>query len=87
MLFGVTFIDGGFRPAIAKEGIKWNQIVVRDGSRIVVRKVRSSERLNFRPITGYTQEKLAKAFLRRTSLGTKVTITKGAKNILLEATS
>ena len=85
MRYGITFIDGGYRPAIAKEGRLWTQVVFQDGSRVRVKRTKSA--LQFRPLgNGYTLRKFAIRLLRRkNSLGIKRHITKGAKDILLEA--
>lgn len=90
MEHGITFIEGGFRPAIAKVGHKWTHIVFIDGSRVRVIRERTNSRepIRFRPIQGYTIERLAKAMLKKTnSLGLPVTITKGARRVLREALS
>ena len=84
MLYGITFIDGGYRPAIAKEGRIWNQVVFVDGSS--VRVTRTKANLTFTPIPKYTLTRLANRWLRsRNSLGTKTHISKAARKILKEA--
>ena len=87
MKYGTTFIDGGFRPAIGKEGPKWTQVVFRDGNQIRVSKVKTPQR--FTPIAGrkpYTLVKLARRLLRsRNSMGSKMHVSKTAKKILREA--
>ena len=84
MLFGITFIDGGNRPAIAKQGRVWTQVVFNDGS--VVKVKRTKAHITFRPIPNYTLPKMARKFLRpRNTLGTKKTFTKAARAILKEA--
>jgi hypothetical protein len=86
MKYGVMFIDGGFRPAIVKEGRKWNQAVIQDGTKVRVRKIRKDLRL--RPIAHYTQQQLARRMLRRKNcLGVKRKFTKAARLILNEAKS
>ena len=83
MLHGITFIDGGYRPAIAKEGRIWTQVVYNDGSLVKVKRVK--EKLSFRPID-YTLPKLARKMLRsRNTLGAKKSFTKTARAILKEA--
>lgn len=87
IIHGNAFISGGFRPAVAKVSAKWTHAVVRDGSFMVVKKVLTSLGTEFRPIPGYTQKQLARAFLRTTTdcLGSPITVTKGARAILKEA--
>jgi len=84
MLYGITFIDGGYRPAIAKQGRIWTQVVFNDGNTIKVKRVRDS--LTFKPLPTYTLPKLARKMLRsRNVLGVKKHFTKGARAILTEA--
>ena len=84
MLYGITFIDGGYRPAIAKQGRVWTHVVFNDGS--VVKVKRTKGRVKFSPAPNYTQRKLAMRFLRaKNALGIKKTFTKAAKAILIEA--
>jgi hypothetical protein len=81
MLYGITFIDGGYRPAIAKEGRIWTQVVYNDGSTVKVK--RTKEHLDFKPINNYTLPKLARRMLRsRNGLGCKKHVTKTARAIL-----
>ena len=83
MQSGYTYIDGGFRVAICKEGRKWNQVVYIDGGTVRCR--RTKERLTFRDC-GIPMTKLAKRMLRkRSALGTKKVINKGAAKVLTEA--
>jgi hypothetical protein len=86
--FGRTFVDGGFRPVVAKEGPKWTQVVLHDGGRVRVKRVRG--KLDYSPMYGprgeYTLSKVARAFLRRNKHGIRFAITKGARKILTEAT-
>jgi len=85
MNHGITFVDGGWRPAIAKTGTKWTQIVFLDGSNVIVRKVKNTERIKFLPIQNYTIEKLSQAFMKRTNcLGIKMHQSRAAKAILLD---
>jgi len=86
MNHGRAFVDGGFRVVVTKEGPKWTQIVYMDGSRIRLTKVKGS--LECRPLEGLTLSSLARQMLRpRNSLGLKVSISKGARNLLKEALS
>jgi len=83
MLHGITFIDGCYRPAIAKEGRIWTQVVYNDGSRVKTK--RTKEHLTFKPID-YTLPKMARKMLRsRSTLGIKKSFTKTARAILKEA--
>jgi hypothetical protein len=86
IIFGSVFIEGGFRPAIVKEGRIWNQVVIIDGPTVVTRKTK--EKLKVNPIAGYDLVKLAARMSRKkNSLGQKVHISKSAKAILEEAQS
>ena len=86
MKHGSVFINGGFRPAIVKEGPKWSQVVFINGTHVIMRKVRG--KLNAKPINGYSSRKLASALLRRKNvLGLKMHISKTARRILEEARS
>jgi hypothetical protein len=86
MLHGHTFIDGGFRPVISKEGPKWTQVVFLDGDKVRVKRVRGN--LQYRPIDGYTLRRMARKFLQpRNCLGTKTQISKTARKLLKEATA
>ena len=84
MLYGTTFIDGGYRPVIAKQGRIWTQVVFNDGGSVRVK--RTKERLQFKPIPNYTITKLANRMLRsRNGLGIKKQVSKTARAILKEA--
>lgn len=84
MKYGLTFVNGGYRPAIAKEGPKWTQVVCLDGSTVKVRRVRGT--LPFRRLQGYTLRQLAIRMLRRENvLGVKMHVTRSARKILEEA--
>lgn len=86
MLYGVTFIDGAYRVAIAKEGRVWNHIVFMDGNK--VRAQKTKEHLTFKPAGDKysTLPKLARRMLRpRTALGTRKYFSKAARAILKEA--
>ena len=83
MLYGITFIDGGYRPAIAKQGRVWTQVVFTDGATVKVKRVKMP--LQFKAIP-YTLPRLARRMLRsRNVLGCKKTITKTARKLLNEA--
>ena len=84
MRHGYVFVDGGFRPAITKEGPKWTQVVYLDGSRVRVRKVKGV--LEHRDINGYTTSKMARKFLKpRNCLNVKMHVSKAARKLLKEA--
>ena len=84
MRYGRTFVEGGFRVAIVKEGPKWAKAVFIDGSNVKVRKVKGA--MTITPIEGYTLRKLACVMLRRkNSLSGKRHISKGARKILEDA--
>jgi hypothetical protein len=84
MLYGITFIDGGYRPAIAKQGRVWTQVVFNDGGAVRVK--RTKEHLRFSPLPNYTITKLANRMLRsRNCLGIKKQVSKTARAILKEA--
>ena len=84
MLYGTTFIDGGYRPAIAKQGRIWTQVVFNDGNTLKVKRVKDT--LTFKPLPNYTLPKLARKMLRpRNTLGCKKSFTKAARAILNEA--
>lgn len=84
IICGATFIENGYRVAVAKPGRKWMQVVFMDGSNIRVRRVASDQQ--FKPIPEYSLKKLARRFLRpRSSLGIKKNISKRARAILREA--
>ena len=84
MLYGTTFIDGGYRPVIAKQGRIWTQVVFNDGNTMKVK--RTKEALRFKPLPTYTLPKLARKMLRsRNTLGIKKSFTKTARAILTEA--
>lgn len=84
LISGRTFIDGGFRPAIIKQGHKWSQVVYIDGSRVRVKKVRGEQKVT--PAYGDIKT-LARAFSKRYNvLGIKMHVTKTAKSILREVT-
>lgn len=88
MLYGITFIDGGFRPAIAKQGPKWTHVVMIDGTRVVTRRVKNNAVGRFRTLSEYSLAKMAKRFLRKKNcLGLKMTVAKSARRILEEALS
>ena len=85
MRHGITFIDGGYRPAIAKEGRVWTQVVFNDGATVKVK--RTKEHLSFKSIDT-PLPRLARRMLRsRNILGCKKTVTKTARKILKEATT
>ncbi len=84
MRHGRAYVNGGFRPAIGKEGPKWTQVVYVDGSTVKV--TRCLGNLEFKPIEGFTLRTLAARMLcRKNGLGTKMHVTKGARKILKEA--
>jgi len=84
MQHGITFIDGGYRPAIAKVGRIWTQVVYNDGSSVKVK--RTKDVLIFKPIDKYPLRRLAMRFLRsRNKLGTKKHVSKTARAILNDA--
>lgn len=87
IIFGNAFVNNGIRPVVAKEGPKWTQVVYHDGSEVKVKKVRG--KISCQPLygcKGYTLRMIATRFLRRkNAIGGKVTISKAAKKILLEA--
>ena len=87
MKHGRVFVDGGFRPAIIKEGPKWSQVVFIDGSRVKVKRVRGI--VPTKPLPEkVTMRLLAQKLNCRTNcLGLPMTITKGARAILKEARS
>ncbi len=84
MKYGRAYVNGGFRPAIGKEGPKWTQVVYVDGSTVKV--TRCLGNLEFTPLTGYTLQTLASRFLcRKNHFGTKMYISRRARKILKEA--
>lgn len=85
MKHGSVFIDGGFRPAIVKEGNKWSQVVYISGSHVKVKKVRGE--VPTRPLPekltiGLLAQKLS---CKTNCLGLPMNISKGARAILSEA--
>ena len=80
---GRVFINGGFRPAIVKQGHKWSQVAYIDGSRVRVKRVKGMVKV----VPAYGDLKtLASAFLRRKNvLGLTMHISKGAKQLLQQA--
>jgi len=84
MLHGITFIDGGWRPAIAKEGRKWTQVVYTDGSSVRVKKVKACPK--FKPLACFDdQHHFCKRMLaKKNCLGIKKHFSKAALAILKE---
>lgn len=84
MKHGSVFIDGGFRPAIVKEGPKWSQVVFISGTHVKVKKVRGE--VPTRPLPEkLTMRLLAQKLACKTNcLGLPMTISKGARAILTE---
>jgi transcription termination factor Rho len=87
MKHGRVFIDGGFRPAVIKEGPKWSQVVYINGTHVKVKRVKGS--INVNPLhEKVTLRLLAQKLSCRTNcLGLPMPITKGARAILTEARS
>jgi len=84
ILAGRTYVDGGFRPALAKIGPKWLQVVYIDGARVKVKRIPNDRRQRFADLPGeYTAAKLARAMLKpRNCLGIKMIVSKSARQIL-----
>ena len=84
MKHGRVFIDGGFRPAIIKEGPKWSQVVYISGSHVKVKKVRGE--VKAAPLPDKLTIKLLaqKLACKTNALGLPMTISKGARAILSE---
>jgi hypothetical protein len=81
LLYGRTFIDGGFRCAIAQPGRKWLRVAyIADGNQLVCDRVAAAEAGYFRPLPGYdSAPKMARAMLR----GRKVAqMSKSARQLL-----
>jgi hypothetical protein len=84
MKHGRVFIDGGFRPAIVKEGPKWSQVVFISGSHVKVKKVRGSVKADPLPEKLTLRLLAQKLGCKTNALGLPMTISKGARAILTE---
>ena len=88
MKSGRAFIDNGFRPVITKEGPKWTQVVVMDGTHVKVRRIRGTVLVDEEAYPNNTTKELARKMMCRTNcLGIKMDISKTARKILQEARS
>jgi len=86
---GTFYIDGGFRPCIAKSGRKWAYLIYIRANKIRCKKIRNQKTGVPKPIVGmkqYTIQDLAKAFLKKkTCYGTqRKPMSKKAESILTE---
>jgi len=62
-VFGVTWVDGGYRAAVGIQGPKWARLVCfKSGGFVCIRRVKGHP--DFMPATGYTAEKMARRFLK-----------------------
>ena len=86
MKYGRVYIEGGFRPAIVKEGRLWSRVVYNKGSYIKCKRVRGD--VKCQSITGITLKQMARQFSRKKNcLGINMTIMKTARPVLKEARS
>lgn len=83
ILHGTTYIDNGFRPAIAKVGTKWTHVVYLDGNKIVCK--RKKQIPEFKDMN-ITLKRMANKFLqKKTTFGGEKYFSKAALKILNEA--
>lgn len=83
---GTFYIDGGYRPCIAKKGHKWTYIMYLRGSGVRCKRLKNRKTGIPKPIVGmksYSLQQLACEFLRKKSaLGTTRHIPKKAEQLL-----
>jgi len=83
---GRVYVEGGFRPAIVKEGRIWSSLVYTKGSYVKFKRVRGD--VEVQPLTGLTLKKMARQLsCRKNCLGIRMTIHKNAMRVLKEARS
>ncbi len=62
-VYGITWVDGGYRAAVGVQGPKWARLVCfKSGGLVCVRRVKGHP--DFSPAAGYTAEKMARRFLK-----------------------
>lgn len=83
---GTFYIDGGFRPCIAKSGSKWAYLIYLKADKVKAKKIRNQKTGVPKPIVGkkeYPVEELARCFLKgKSCLGKRRKMNKLTENIL-----